>query len=161
MLREPNPLLQQSKNKNINIVAVSWSIIHALFNINKNNANLHGSNPPHPDPTTDTGIGAGFGGATGKQAHLQLQPQLHLHFLDMTYPPFLGHGFNVIYSSSLASTNSTSSSVVLTSLASKLKISFEASSSISQALLPPRTNSRINIIKIIFPYPPKLPRLPP
>ena len=41
--------------------------MHALFNINKNNANLHGSNPPHPDPPiTDTGIGAGFGGATGK-----------------------------------------------------------------------------------------------
>lgn len=132
--------------------------MHALFNINKNNANLHGSNPPHPDsPITDTGIGAGFGGATGKQAHLQLQPQLHLHFLDMTYPPFLGHGFNVIYSSSFASTHSTSSSVTLTSLASKLKISSEVSSAISQALLPPRTNSRINTINIILPNPAKPP----
>lgn|SRR3712207_1106181 len=93
MLREPNPLLQQSKNKNINIVAVSWSIIHALFNINKNNANLHGSNPPHPDPTTDTGIGAGFGGATGKHAQPQLQPQLHLYFLDIKVPPLLGPWF--------------------------------------------------------------------
>lgn len=84
----PKPL-QQSKNKNIKIVAVSWSIIHALFNINKNNANLQGSNPPHPNPAT---------GLTGPYPHPH-----SLCLLDMIYPPFLGHGFNVVYSSSSVS----------------------------------------------------------
>lgn len=142
--------MQQSINKNINIVAVSWSIIHALFNINKNNANLHGSKPPHPHPAPHIAVPATLG--AGAYPHWQQQ---HLHFLDMIYPPFLGHGFNVIYSSSFASTYSTSSSSVsLISVASKLKISLITSPATGQAPFLQQTRSIIAMIIIILPQPP-------